>query len=441
MVVSLPVNPKYLAEFVGTYILVLTIGCNVLGGTAVWAVTSIAASLMVGIYALGNVSGAHFNPAVTTAIFLTNKMPGGWTEALCYMVSQFFGGICASLTYMGVFQHTFDLGPGKGYTWLGAGMVEMMYTAMLCFVVLNVACSSASKDNQYYGLAIGFVIVAGGYAVGTISGAAFNPAVALAIDLVSEKSYLYSLVYIAFQLVGAGIASALFRVVRAEDFNGTKKSTAAKLTSEFLGTFMLTVTVGFNVLTASAAGAWSIGAALMCMIYAVGNVSGGHFNPAVTLAILLSGRDQISASDALKYMGVQVLAAIAAGLCYVGVVGMSFRIAPGLTWFRSGLGEIVFTAFLCFVVLSVATVQKPLKEMFGLAIGSVITAGGFAGAAIGVSMNPAVSLGIDFANMIKGGHFGASLGYCALEAVGAAVAVGVFKTVRPGEYAKGQGLV
>jgi len=120
---------------------------------------------------------------------------------------------------------------------------------------------------------------------------------------------------------------------------------------------------------------------------------------------------------------------------------MSFHIAPGLTWFRSGLGEIIFTAFLCFVVLSVATVQKPLKDMFGLAIGSVITAAGFAGAAIGVSMNPAVSLGIDAANMVKGGTFGASLGYCALEAVGAAFAVGVFKTVRPQEYSKGQGLV
>merc|ERR1719277_850008 len=238
-------------------------------------------------------------------------------------------------------------------------------------------------------------------------------------------------------MIGAGIAAGLFRVCRAEDFGGAKNALTSKLVSEFVGTFMLTATVGFNVLTASAAGAWSIGASLMCMIYALGNVSGAHFNPAVTLAILLSGRDKISSQDAIKYMGVQVLAAIAAGLVYVGVIGMSFRIAPGLTWFRSGLGEIVFTAFLCFTVLSVATVAKPLKEMFGLAIGSVITAGGFAGAAIGVSMNPAVSMGIDFANMIKGGHFGASLGYVALEAVGAAFAVGVFKTVRPGEYAKG----
>jgi len=434
-------TPKYVAEFVGTYILVLTIGCNILGGTAVWAVTSIASALMVGIYALGSVSGAHFNPAVTLAIFLTNKMPGGWMEALMYVISQVTGGIAASLTYYAVFQTSFDLGPGKGYTWLGAGMVELMYTAMLCFVVLNVACSSASKDNQYFGLAIGFVIVAGGYAVGTISGAAFNPAVAIAIDVVSEKSKLYSLVYLVFELIGAGLASALFRIVRAEDFNGQKNTLAAKLTSEFLGTFMLTATVGFNVLTASAAGAWSIGACLMCMIYALGNVSGAHFNPAVTLAILLSGRDVISSGDALKYMGVQVLAAITAGFCYVGIVGMSFHLAPGLTWFRSGLGEIVFTALLCFVVLSVATVQKPLKDMFGLAIGSVITAGGFAGAAIGVSMNPAVSLGIDAANMVKGGSFGSSLAYCALEAVGAAFAVGVFKTVRPNEYAKGSGFV
>lgn len=78
--------PKYLSEFVGTYILVLTIGCNVLGGTAVWAVTSIACALMVSIYAFGAVSGAHFNPAVTLSIALTNKMPGGFKEAAIYMV-------------------------------------------------------------------------------------------------------------------------------------------------------------------------------------------------------------------------------------------------------------------------------------------------------------------------------------------------------------------
>jgi glycerol uptake facilitator-like aquaporin len=79
--------------------------------------------------------------------------------------------------------------------------LQVIYTFLLCFVVLNVACSSASKDNQYYGLAIGSVIICGGYAVGNISGGAFNPAVALGIDLASwHKGFGYSLLYTVFEV-------------------------------------------------------------------------------------------------------------------------------------------------------------------------------------------------------------------------------------------------
>merc|ERR1719436_1553047 len=92
-----------------------------------------------------------------------------------------------------------------------------------------------------------------------------------------------------FEFIGVLLAVVLFKLVRPEDFGG-EKGTAAELTSEFLGTFMLVLTVGLNVLAKSPAGAWSIAASLMCMIFALGNVSGAHFNPAVTVAILASGR-------------------------------------------------------------------------------------------------------------------------------------------------------
>merc|ERR1719277_1712304 len=189
-----------------------------------------------------------------------------------------------------------------------------MYTAMLCFVVLNVACSSASRENQYYGLAIGFVIVAGGYAVGSISGGAFNPAVALAIDLSSaNKGFGVSLAYTGFEFIAAALAAGAFRVVRPEEFDGEKKTTTAKLASEFLGTYFLFVTVGFNVLAGTAAAAYSIAASLMCMIYAVGNVSGAHLNPAVTFAILLCGRDVIPGGpkEAAMYMAAQIAGGMA----------------------------------------------------------------------------------------------------------------------------------
>lgn len=429
--------PKYAAEFLASYLLVLTIGCNVLGGISVWAVTSIAAVALVMLYSVGAISGAHFNPAVTLSVALSNKMPGGWHQAFVYMVMQVLGGTVGALTYLFMFKASFDITPGKGHTWIGAGIVEAIYTFFICFVVLNTACSSASKDNQYFGLAISFVIIAAGYAIGAISGGVINPAVGLGVDLASiHKGFGYSIVYMVFQLVGACGAALLFRVVRPEDFGGEPRTLVARLTAEFVGTFLLTLTVGLNVLNGSAAAPWSIGACLLAVVYALGNVSGAHVNPAVTLAIYLSGRAKITAQDALYYVAVQVVAAMVAAFVYVGVMGMSFPLVPALGWINLGIAEVNFTFLLCFVVLSVATVQQPSKDLYGLAIGSVITAAGFAAGSLGITMNPAVSVGIDFGNMLKGGRFGTCFPYGIFECMGAGLAAGAFMLLRPEEYAK-----
>merc|ERR1719453_1499295 len=104
---------------------------------------------------------------------------------------------------------TFNLAPTKGFGPLNAALAEIVYTFMLCFVVLNVACSKAhAGKNQFYGLAIGFVIVAGGYSGGHISGGAFNPAVALGIDVSSALNggFGWCLLYIGFEVLGAVLA-------------------------------------------------------------------------------------------------------------------------------------------------------------------------------------------------------------------------------------------
>jgi len=166
LVSPVPDQAKYLCEFVGTYILVLTVGFNVLGGASVWAVASIAFSLMVMIYSLGPVSGGHFNPAVTLTVFTSNKFWGGSRgqagTAAIFCLCQILGGIAAGLTYSLVFGGGFALKPGKGFTVTQAGLVELIYTAVLCFVVLNVCCSTANKGNQYFGLAVAGTVIAGG---------------------------------------------------------------------------------------------------------------------------------------------------------------------------------------------------------------------------------------------------------------------------------------
>merc|ERR1719413_95839 len=119
----------------------------------------------------------------------------------------------------------------------------------------------------------------------------------------------------------------MFFVVRPEEREPeTIKDTApeqlpepteqSKLVSELVGTYFLVLTVGLNVLSQSTAGALSIAAALMCMIFALGSVSGAHFNPAVTVAILMSGRDKITQKNAGLYVAVQIAGGICASLTY-----------------------------------------------------------------------------------------------------------------------------
>merc|ERR1719482_2322925 len=174
---------RYIAEFIGTYLLVFTVGCNVLSGSPTWAATSIACILMVSIYALGGVSGANFNPAVSVTLGLSGKLD--WKDVGIYSVVQIVAGICAGLSYGALFMKVFNLEPQPGFGWWEAALAEVLYTFMLCFVVLNVATAAKNAGNQFFGLAIGFVIIAGGYAAGNISGGAFNPAVALGTNISS----------------------------------------------------------------------------------------------------------------------------------------------------------------------------------------------------------------------------------------------------------------
>jgi len=436
---------KLAAEFIGTFMLVFTVGCNVLSGQPVWAGVSIACVLTVMIYALGKSSGANFNPAVSLALGITKKM--AWSEVGMYMATQLVAGVLACVCYKVLFLGTtvvFKLEPTRGHTLWQAGVAELLYTFMLCFVVLNVACSKVHADkNEFYGLAIGFVIVAGAYSGGSVSMGCFNPAVAIGIT----GAHLWMApFYWLFEFAGAGMAAGLFLFCRPDELDRNYPTDATgmpkyeitqKLVSEFLGTFMLVLTVGLNVLSGSPAGAFSIAAALMSMIFALGTVSGAHFNPAVTVAIVLAGRDKCTPKDAAAYIGTQILAGIVAALTYTAMMnGQTFALKPqAYAWTQSILAEVMFTFVLCFVVLSVATVKTVLSEYFGFAIGMCVTVGGFAiGKVSGGSLNPAVSFGISTSHIIGGGVFIPCLIYTVFELIAGAVAAGAFVLTQPSEY-------
>jgi len=433
---------RYAAEFVGTFMLVFTVGCNVLTGQPVWGGVYIACVLSVMIYALGKSSGGNFNPAVSVTLGLAGKME--WNEVAIYCVTQIVAGIVAGLCYLAMFGSSFNLQPTKGHSWWQAGLAETLYTFMLCFVVLNVAASKVhGGKNQFYGLAIGFVVVAGAYSGGSVSMGCFNPAVAFGIDCASAYfGVKYCFVYTLFELVGAALAAGCFKVCRGEqeEDESAEPSVAAKLLSEFLGTYMLVLTVGLNVLSGSAAGAFSIAASLMCMIYALGTCSGAHFNPAVTVAIIASGRGKCSPKDGAMYIGVQIVGGICAAFTYSALMnGETFALKPAAyKWSQAMVAEFVFTFVLAFVVLSVATVKNALNEYFGFAIGMCVTVGGCAiGKVSGGSLNPAVSIGISSSHIINGGLGWPCLIYTVVELLAGGAAAGVFMLTQPSEYDSG----
>lgn len=433
---------RYMAEFVGTFMLVFTVGCTAVTDTK-WAMVGVAAMLMVMIYAFGPISGANFNPAVSLSLGLSKKME--WNVVVGYVAVQLFAGLCAGTAFSVLLWDSVRLKEGEGFGIPTAMAAEMIYTSMLCFVVLNVACASASQPNQYYGLAIGSVIVSGGYAVGGISGANFNPAVTL--GLVSSavgKGALRGMAWTVAQFAGACLGATMFRLVRPEEFGNQAGSMASKVLSEFLGTFMLTLTVGLSLVAKSEATPLAAACCLMSMIYSLASVSGAHFNPAVSFGILARGGNKVELMQYGVYTAAQFGAGFLAG-DLAGVFHMTSKnhqaiaLAPGDYGMKAAVtAEAMFTFVLVFVVLAVATVDNNNSVFsFGLAIASCVTAGGFAAGSIsGGVLNPAVALGLMSDNFISE-HDVPWMNFilwAVAEMVGAAMAAGVFYLTWRSEY-------
>jgi aquaporin Z len=205
---------KYVVEFIGTFFLVLTIGCCVvIGGAGVIAPLAIGSILMVMIYAGGHISGAHYNPAVTLGVWVRGRC--ATSDVVPYWVAQIIGAALAA------FVLNFLKGEASAKPLVlrpGASLLaEFLFTFALVYVVLNSATAKANANNSFYGMAIGFTVLAGAFSVGSISGAAFNPAVAVGICIMGLASWANIWIYLLACFAAGLVAGVVFKFLNPQD--------------------------------------------------------------------------------------------------------------------------------------------------------------------------------------------------------------------------------
>jgi aquaporin Z len=206
---------KYLVEFIGTFFLVFTVGSTVISpGAGPFAPIAIGASLMVMVFAGGHISGGHYNPAVTLAVWIRGRCDT--KDVLPYWASQIAAALVAAWL-VGKMKMPGAAQPMILAGWRPAFVAEFAFTFALCWVVLNVATSKATAGNSFYGLAIGMTVMAGAFAVGGVSGGAFNPAVATGISAMGLSLWSNYWVLVAGEVAGSIAAATAFKLVNGGD--------------------------------------------------------------------------------------------------------------------------------------------------------------------------------------------------------------------------------
>ena len=204
-------NPRALVvEFIGTFFLVFTVGMTVIDpGAGVLAPIAIGSVLGVMIFAGGHISGGHYNPAVTLGVLIRGKTT--MQDAVGYWVVQ----IISSIVAFALVAYLKPVLPAQALNGsLSAGpalLAEFLFTFALVFVVLNVATAKGTEGNSYYGWAIGFTVTAGAFAVGGVSGGAFNPAVAIGGSFMDVFAWSNLWIYVIAELVAGAAAAYTFK--------------------------------------------------------------------------------------------------------------------------------------------------------------------------------------------------------------------------------------
>jgi len=555
----------YFSEFLGTYWIVfvasiLLISEEDYGSNEFWRPTAIAFATVAATYATSAVSGSHLNPALSLAYGLTRKMY--WGRVWAYIIIQVVAGIAASATVVAMMNKRLpEVTPKASYSFADAAVVEGIYSFMLCFVSLNVLASMHTNPrgarNQFFALAIGFVMIAGNYPASQISGGFINPAITIGVVVMGPLSgeYLKSFLIAAAQVAGSFAAAVFFFLIRPEELaalglgvggstglscsrlcgavkalnfcgnrnlnqkeeqedgdsnseddievNATSRKYVspwpARFLAETVGTYLVVLTYGLcSVITSkssrlqshehkalmllnaefastssnSTSGTasdfrssgdamlstpMSTGAAVLSMTYALGAVSGAQFNPAVTLAVMLSSRDPYVWAEAPSRILSQAVGAVAAGVTIIAIYADGQHAdqktlpwlgpSDGYSWLQVTTCEMFFTAVMAYVYLCMMTVDSPRYPKaasttsfdHGLAVGLCIMAGGWVIELVsGGVMNPAIALGIVTADVINNWplrYFSASmhalLQYVGWQCAGGTIASFAFWLVHP----------
>jgi aquaporin Z len=206
---------KYLVEFIGTFFLVLTIGMTVIEPVVAvgFAPLAIGSALMIMVYAGGHVSGGHYNPAVTLAVWLRGRCTAA--DVPIYWISQVLGAAVAAMITLHLKGNP-TLTPPE-VTVVHALIAEFIGTFALAYVVLNVATAKGTAGNSNYGLAIGFTVTVMAYALSGISGGAFNPAVAVGGTLMHLVKASNLWIYFVANFAAGALAAVTFKFINPTD--------------------------------------------------------------------------------------------------------------------------------------------------------------------------------------------------------------------------------
>src|SRR5262250_1904439 len=168
---------------------------------------------MVMIFAGGHISGGHFNPAVTLGVWLRGKCAA--KDLAPYMISQIVGAALAAFAVK-FLQGGAAVTPLEPAT-LPALLAEFLFTFALVYVVLNAATAKGTANNSFYGLAIGMTVMTGAFAVGNISGGAFNPAVAVGVTLMGLSTWANIWIFFVAERLAGAVAAFTFKAVNPGD--------------------------------------------------------------------------------------------------------------------------------------------------------------------------------------------------------------------------------